>query len=104
VARHWNINGNVFVEAGSTYPKQLRRVREIVGEEMMILTAGIGAQGGTVDSLSGLFGKNQKRLLVNSSRGIIFAGAGKRDYFTAVYQAIRSLHRQLFEAAATARH
>ena len=41
VARQWNINGNVMVEAGATYPKQLKRVREIVGEEMVILTAGI---------------------------------------------------------------
>ena len=93
----WNVNGNVFVEAGATYPVALRRVREIVGEEMVILTAGVGAQGGKAEDVIGLFGKNGQRLLVNSSRGIIFAGEGKADYFAAVREAAQMLHQQLLE-------
>lgn len=80
----WNPNGNVIVEAGATYPAALRRVREIAGEDMPILTAGVGIQGGKLDDIKGVFGKNGKRLFVNSSRGIIFAGEGKSDYFKAV--------------------
>lgn len=91
----WNTNGNVFVEAGATYPEQLRRVREIVGEEMVILTAGIGSQGGTIDAHRGVFGKDGQRLLVSSSRGIIFAGEGKQDYFGGVRQAAIKLRSQL---------
>lgn len=93
----WNTNGNVFVEAGATYPEALRRVREIAGEEMVILTAGIGAQGGRAEDVIGLFGKDGKRMLVNSSRGIIFAGEGKSDYFASVRAAALSLRDQLRE-------
>lgn len=99
VVKKWNTNGNVFVEAGVTYPKQLRRVREIVGEEMIILTSGIGIQGGKTADVAGVFGKDGKRLLVNSSRGIIFAGEGKKDYFTAVRESALSLRNQLHQAS-----
>ncbi|MBI2405155.1 orotidine-5'-phosphate decarboxylase, partial [Candidatus Gottesmanbacteria bacterium] len=95
VVKSWNANGNIFVEAGATYPKQLRRVRQIVGNNMVILTAGIGAQGGKAEDIIGVFGKDGKRLLVNSSRGIIFAGEGKRDYFAAVRDAAVLLQDQL---------
>lgn len=99
VVKKWNINGNVFVEAGATYPRQLKRVREIAGEEMVILTAGVGIQGGKITDITGVFGKNGRRLLVNSSRGIIFAGEGKRDYFGAVNQAAVMLRHQLRDAS-----
>lgn len=99
VAKVWNTNGNVFVEAGATYPDALGRVRQIVGEDMMILTAGVGIQGGTIDALTGVFGKEGKRLLVNSSRGIIFAGVGKKDYFGAVRTAAVDLRDQLRRAS-----
>lgn len=96
----WNTNGNVIVEAGATYPEQLKRVREIVGEEMPILTAGVGAQGATAQSLAGIFGKNGQRLFVNSSRGIIFAGEGKENYFDHVAQAAKTLRDELHAARA----
>ena len=95
VVKKWNINGNVTVEAGATYPLQLRQIRKIIGEEMPLLVAGIGPQGGTVESLKGLFGKNNNRLLVNSSRGIIFAGIGKKEYFQEVRNAATHLAEQL---------
>lgn len=101
VARVWNTNGNVFVEAGATYPTQLKRVRTIVGEDMVILTAGIGTQGGKSANLRGVFGKGGKRLLVNSSRDIIFSGSEKADYFPAVRAAAVNLRTEL-EAAAGA--
>lgn len=97
VVHAWNTNGNVFVEAGATYPEELKRVREIIGEDMVLLVAGIGPQGGAISSLRSLFGTNGKRLLVNSSRGIIFAGEGKKDYFGGVRQAAITLRDQLRE-------
>lgn len=97
VAHVWNTNGNVFVEAGATYPAALKRVREIIGGDMVLLVAGIGPQGGALSSLKGLFGTEGKRLLVNSSRGVIFAGEGKKDYFGGVRQAAIALRDQLRE-------
>ncbi len=101
VSNQWNKNGNVFVEAGATYPKQLRRVRQIVGEDMPILTAGIGNQGGKVEDLVGVFGKESKRLIVNSSRGIIYAGKHKptETYFQFVRQAAQKLRQELKSVA-----
>ena len=58
---------------GATYPEELKRVREIVGD-MTLLVPGIGAQGGEVERTV-LAGLNSQRegLIISSSRGIIFA-------------------------------
>jgi orotidine-5'-phosphate decarboxylase len=72
VVEDWNTNGNVIIESGLTYPRALRRVREIAGPDMPLLVAGLGAQGGKAEDLRGLFGTNNRRLFVNVSRGIIF--------------------------------
>src|SRR3989339_794524 len=81
VARHiadeWNKNGNCAVVAGATYPEELAEIRQIVGN-MPILIPGIGAQGGEVEKtvVAGQ-DKNGQGIIVNSSRGIIFASSGK---------------------------
>ena len=73
VAKDWNTNGNLAVVVGATYPEELKRVREIVGD-MPILIPGIGAQGGDLENTI-KNGLNSKRegLIISSSRGIIFA-------------------------------
>jgi len=76
VAEHvktWNTNGNLAVVVGATYPEELKIVRGIVGD-MPILVPGIGAQGGDLKATieNGLDSKGQG-LIINSSRGIIFA-------------------------------
>lgn len=75
VAEHvktWNKNNNVGVVVGATYPKELKVVRDIVGD-IPILVPGIGTQGGDLKGTleNGLDSKKQG-LIVNSSRGIIF--------------------------------
>lgn len=76
VAEHaveWNKNGNLGVVVGATYPEELAKVREIVGD-MPILIPGIGEQGGDLEQTikNGLDSKGQG-LIISSSRGIIFA-------------------------------
>ena len=58
---------------GATYPDELREVRKIVGD-MTLLIPGIGAQGGDLQTTLRV-GLNSKKqgLIINSSRGIIFA-------------------------------
>src|SRR5262249_31844021 len=46
-AAEWNSHGNVMLVVGATYPEQLRRVREVVGQ-MELLVPGVGSQGGDV--------------------------------------------------------
>ena len=76
VAEHvkeWNTNGNLAVVVGAAYPKQLKTVREIVGD-MPILVPGIGAQGGDLKAvLENGLDSNKQGLIINSSRSIIFA-------------------------------
>jgi len=102
IASKWNINNNLFIEVGATYPDALRKARRIVGDDMVILTAGVGKQGGKIENLKGQFGTNNSRFLVNSSRGIIFAGTEKsnaKEYFTEVTKASLTLRDELLEVA-----
>ena len=73
IAQTWNASGNCMLVAGATYPDELRRIREIVGE-MTLLVPGIGAQGGDVAATvqAGL-NRAGRGMIINSSRGIIFA-------------------------------
>ncbi len=73
VVNKWNANKNCLLVVGATYPDELREVRKIVGD-MTILVPGIGAQGGDLEATlkAGLNSKKQG-LMINSSRGIIFA-------------------------------
>lgn len=76
VSRHWNKNGNCALVVGATYPEELREVREIVGD-MPILIPGIGAQGGDVEATVQAGKDSRGRgMIINSSRGIIFASNG----------------------------
>lgn len=77
VSKEWNGNGNCLLVIGATYPKELQEVREIVGD-MTFLIPGIGAQGGEIEKtvLAGVNSKN-RGMIINSSRGIIFASDGE---------------------------
>lgn len=77
IAKKWNRNGNVGVVVGATYPKELKIVRQIIGD-MPILIPGIGAQGGDLEA-SVKNGLNNKKtgIIIHSSRAIIYASSGK---------------------------
>lgn len=76
VAEHvveWNKNGNLAVVVGATYPKELSKVREIIGD-MPILIPGIGSQGGDLEqTIKNGLDANRQGLIISSSRSIIFA-------------------------------
>jgi orotidine-5'-phosphate decarboxylase len=73
VATEWNNNGNCAVVVGATYPEELVQVRKIIGD-MPILIPGVGAQGGDVEAIvkAGMDSRGMG-MIINSSRGIIFA-------------------------------
>lgn len=85
VATKWNTNGNCAVVVGATYPNELRRVRQVVGD-MPILIPGIGAQGGDVEQTVKAGRDSRGRgMIINSSRGIIFASSGA-DFAEAAFR------------------
>ena len=73
LAAAWNDNGNCMLVAAATYPDELAQIRALVGD-MTFLVPGIGAQGGDIEAVveSGL-NQHGRGLIINSSRGIIFA-------------------------------
>ena len=74
----WNTNANCLLVVGATYPQELAHVRAIVGA-MPILVPGIGAQGGDLEATlrAGLVAASLDGIIINSSRGIIYASDGK---------------------------
>ncbi len=94
VARTWNKNGNCGVVVGATYPKQLRQVRKVVGD-MPILIPGVGLQGGELEATikEGVNSKGNG-MIINSSRGIIFASTNK-DFAKYARIATESLNKQI---------
>jgi orotidine-5'-phosphate decarboxylase len=75
-ATEWNANKNVLLVVGATYPLELKKIREIAGE-MPFLVPGIGAQGGDIEAAVS-HGKTESGggMIINSSRGIIYASSG----------------------------
>jgi len=73
VVDHWNKNDNCLLVVGATYPEEVGMVRELVGE-MTLLIPGIGAQGGNLQqTVTNGLNSDGKGVIINSSRGIIFA-------------------------------
>lgn len=94
IADEWNANGNCALVVGATYPEELKVIRRIVGD-MPLLIPGIGAQGGDVEATVGN-GKTADGagLMINSSRGILYASQGG-DYAEAAAHAARSLRDEI---------
>jgi orotidine-5'-phosphate decarboxylase len=89
----WNERDNVGLVVGATAPEELERVRELV-PELPFLVPGVGAQGGDAEAAVE-FGLTAEGVgLVNSSRGIIFAGEDE-NFEAAARQAARRLKERL---------
>jgi orotidine-5'-phosphate decarboxylase len=68
----WGTTDNTMYVVGATRAEMLKEIRKIVPDHFL-LVPGVGAQGGSLEDVA-RFGMNSKcGLLVNSSRGIIFA-------------------------------
>lgn len=90
VASVWNRNGNCALVVGATYPRELARVRAIVGD-LPILVPGIGAQGGDLDATlaAGLTAAGSG-LILSASRSVLYASAGY-DYAAAARREVLAL-------------
>ena len=90
VAREWNTRGNCLLVVGATYPDELADIRARTGE-MTFLVPGVGAQGGDVEKAVRSGRRSDgKGLVINSSRGILYASDGE-DFATAARRATLEL-------------
>ena len=72
VSQKWGSTDNMMYVVGATRAEMLKEIRRIVPDHFL-LVPGVGAQGGSLEDVA-KFGMNSKcGLIVNSSRGIIFA-------------------------------
>jgi len=72
----WGTEDNLMFVVGATKAEMLKQIREIVPHHFL-LVPGVGAQGGSLQEVAE-FGLNDSvGLLVNSSRGILYAGQDK---------------------------
>lgn len=92
IAREWNENGNCALVTGATWPEELGRVREVVGD-MPLLVPGIGAQGGDVKAVMAHGGtRDGHGLMISSSRAIIYASA-ESDFAEVAHRAADDMRK-----------
>jgi len=73
ISKNWGTDANMMYVVGATRAEQLSEIREIIPNHFL-LVPGVGAQGGNLQDVA-KYGMNADcGLLVNSSRGIIYAG------------------------------
>ena len=74
----WNLNGQLGLVVGATYPNEIERVREIA-PTLPLLIPGVGAQGGDAVATVRAGWRPDAPIVVNSSRAILYASSGD-DY------------------------
>jgi len=76
-AEKWGDKNNIMFVVGATRPGQLNRIR-LLCPDNFFLVPGVGVQGGKVEEVAAA-GKNAScGLLVNSSRGILYADSSEK--------------------------
>ena len=69
----WNLNGQLGLVVGATYPNEIAAVRAIVGD-LPLLVPGVGAQGGDINAcVTAGVTKDMTGMMINSSRAILYA-------------------------------
>ena len=92
----WNVNGQLGLVVGATYPAEIERVRQ-VAPTLPLLIPGIGAQGGDAVATVKAGWRPDAPIVVNSSRAILYASGGD-DFADAARREARRT-RDLLEAA-----
>lgn len=97
----WNLNGQLGLVVGATYPAEIERVRELA-PTLPLLIPGVGAQGG--DAVATVraghraqAGVTTGAVIVNSSRAVLYASSGE-DFAAAARREARRT-RDVLEAA-----
>jgi orotidine-5'-phosphate decarboxylase len=68
----WNSSGNMVPVVSSTAGLDMAHVRRLIPDNMPVLLAGVGAQGGSYADLGKLLNCDRANVFVNSSRGILY--------------------------------
>lgn len=73
IAIGWNVSGNIMLVVGATYPIELKKVREVVGD-MTLLVPGVGHQGGEAGAVvSAGLNSYKKGLIIAVGRSVLYS-------------------------------
>lgn len=86
-----NSAGDVGLVVGATFPEELSKLRKAY-PETPFLVPGVGAQGGNAVETAKRGGTN---ILINSSRGVIYASESKSEFPEAARCAVEDLRFQI---------
>ena len=91
-ANSWDRSGSVGIVVGATAPDELRLLRRD-HPELTFLIPGVGAQGGDVrTAIEAGINRSGRGLVINSSRGIIYASRRSADFAQAAREAAERLN------------
>ena len=92
----WNLNGQLGLVVGATYPNEIERVRS-VAPTLPLLIPGVGAQGGDAVATVKAGWRTDAPIVVNSSRAILYASSGEDFADAARREAMKT--RDVLQAA-----
>ena len=95
----WNLNGQLGLVVGATYPNEIERVRA-VAPALPLLIPGVGAQGGDALATVRAGWRPGAPIIVNSSRAILYASSDSGFSDAARREALKT--REMLQAARTA--
>lgn len=93
VSKAYKNSENLMYVVGATKASYLREIREIVPENFL-LVPGVGAQGGSLQEVCNHGITENVGLLINSSRGIIYASQGE-DFAVAAGNKSRNIQQEM---------
>ncbi|MBC3759522.1 orotidine-5'-phosphate decarboxylase [Hyunsoonleella sp. SJ7] len=92
-SKAWKNSENLMYVVGATKAEYLADIRNIIPDSFL-LVPGVGAQGGNLQEVCRYGMTDSVGLLINSSRGIIYASNGE-DFATAAAEKAKDLQKQM---------
>jgi orotidine-5'-phosphate decarboxylase len=93
----WNLNGQLGLVVGATYPAEIDRVRALA-PTLPLLIPGVGAQGGDAIATVKAGLRANGPIIVNSSRAILYAASDAQFADAARREALKT--REVLQQAA----
>ena len=94
-SQQWGTEENMMYVVGATQGRMFEDIRKIAPRHFL-LVPGVGAQGGSLEEVCRYGMTEDCGLLVNSSRGIIYASAGE-DFMEKAAEKAKELQQQMAE-------
>ncbi|MFT6036644.1 MAG: orotidine-5'-phosphate decarboxylase [Marivirga sp.] len=92
-SKEWGTDENMMYVVGATRTDQLAHIRSLIPNHFL-LVPGVGAQGGSLKDVSEIGLNSKGGLLVNSSRGIIYADSSQ-DFAKIAGQKAKAIQEEM---------